>query len=558
MLSDVSQYQLAGLDCPGDPLPSMLRVAFEEGTKEDETLKAWRDLATARRRASRGMGLCSGRRQRAPVVDSDHSSLPSGCHKQIMSIAQDNFEHMSDKRTRHVISRKFVWPGMARDVSLWCRACTVVCQRHKPHREPMCQTPILTEPFESVAIDLVGPFPKAKGGYRYLLTLIDLASRYPEALLLKTITAEEVADGLVELFCRHGVPRRILSDQGKQFKSALFQQLCAKLKVDKFQSSPYHPHCNGVVERFHGTLVPMLQKALSKKVDWAAQVKYCLFAIRCAPNRSTGYSPFEILLGRDVRSPLDLIVDELGGSEGETVPVTQWIHNLNAHLSIIRDHVRANGIVASDSRKEAHDRRTRLRTFKEGTMVLLRIEENSEGPFEVDSMPNAVNVKLRILGRAGKARVVHVNNVKELIQERVVIHRLVVSAEENIMDVAEPKLGGDQMDASMAEDIDAIKTEWAHVLNDNPGNTSVIGHVINTGDARPIRSQLYLISPVKLEGVKREITDPLELGVIAPSTSPWSSPVVPIIKPDKSIRLCIYYCKINSVTVPDPYTISRL
>ena len=375
MLSDVSQYELAGLNCPGDPIPSTLRVAFEEGTKEDETLKAWRDLTTAREKGFSWEGPLLRKETEGP--SSELRTLivaPSGCRKQIMSIAHDNFGHMSDKRTRHVISRKFVWLGMARDVSLWCRACTV-CQRQgkaKPHRAPMCQTPILTEPFDSVAIDLIGPFPKAKGGYRYLLTLINLASRYPEALPLKTITAEEVADGLVELFCRHGVPRRILSDQGKQFNFALFQQPCAKLKVDKFQSSPYHPQSNGIVECFHGTLVPMLRKALSKKVDWAVQVKYCLFAIRCAPNRSMGYSPFEILLGRDVRSPLDLIVDELGGSEGETVLVTQWIHNLNAHLSIIRDHVRANRIVASDSRKEAHDRGTRLRTFKEGTMVLLR------------------------------------------------------------------------------------------------------------------------------------------------------------------------------------------
>ena len=125
----------------------------------------------------------------------------------------------------------------------------------------------------------------------------------------------------------------LFSDQGKQFKCRLFEQLCLKLKVTKIQSSPYHPQSNGVVERFHGTLVPMVRKALDKGIDWSAQVKYCLFAIRCAPNRSTGYSPFEILL------PLDFIVDELGGSEGETVPVSQWISRLNDLLSVIRDHV---------------------------------------------------------------------------------------------------------------------------------------------------------------------------------------------------------------------------
>ncbi len=124
-------------------------------------------------------------------------------------------------------------------------------------------TPIATETFESVAVDLVGPFPRSKSGYKYLLTMICLASRYPEALPLKSITADEVVEGLVELFCRHGVPRQLLSDQGKQFKSALFKQLCSKLKIHKLQSSPYHPQSNGTVERFHGTLIPMLRKVLS-------------------------------------------------------------------------------------------------------------------------------------------------------------------------------------------------------------------------------------------------------------------------------------------------------
>ena len=101
--------------------------------------------------------------------------------KQIITIAHDQFGHMSDKRTRYVVSRKFVWPGMAKDISTWSRSC-LVCQRQgkvRPQRAPMCQIPILTEPFESVAIYLVGPFPKAKSGHRYLLTMIDLASRYP-------------------------------------------------------------------------------------------------------------------------------------------------------------------------------------------------------------------------------------------------------------------------------------------------------------------------------------------------------------------------------------------
>ena len=142
-----------------------------------------------------------------------------------------------------------------------------------------------------------------------------------------------------------------------------------------------------------------------------------------------------------------------------------------------------------------------------------------------------------------------------MVQERIAIHRLVVSAEEHGMDLDDPKLGGCQLDAAIFKDIENIKAEWAHVLTDKPGDTQVTEHVINTGEARPIRSQPYLISPTKLDGVKKEINSLLELVIIAPSTSPWSSPMVPIIKPDKSIRLCIDYRKVSNVMVSDPYYI---
>ncbi len=83
-------------------------------------------------------------------------------------------------------------------------------------------------------------------------------------------------------------------------------------------------------------------------------------------------------------------------------------------------------------------------------------------------------------------------------------------------------------------------------------------HTIDTGDTHPIRLQPYLISPHKLQGVKKEVQSLLKLGIIEPSSSPWSSPIVPVVKPDQSIRLCIDFRKLNSVTVPDPYYMPRV
>ena len=563
MFSDPADTALVGLESPGQPIPSELRDRFKEETSTDDSLKEWRAAATARTGGFSWDGPFIRKDTDGP--DGDTRSLiavPQKLRRDIMKTAHDYFGHMGDRRTRYVVARKFVWPGMARDISLWCKSC-IVCQKQKkdrPQRAPMCPMPILTEPFEAVAVDLVGPFPRAKSGHRYLLTLICLASRYPEALPLKCITAEAVAEGLIELFSRHGVPRSILSDQGKQFKCRLFEVLCEKFKISNIHSSPYHPQSNGVVERFHGTLVPMLRKAIGKGVDWPSQIKFCLFAIRSAPNRSTGFSPFEILLGRNARSPLDLMVEELVCDKNEVVPVYAWIEKLNERINTIRTYVRENGLSARAERQIAHDKGTRVREFPVGTMVLLRtpglsgkLEENWEGPYEVESWPNRVNVRLKIPGRAGKCKVVHINNIKELVQDKMMIHRLVVVAEEHGTDTDVPRLGGAQLDQSRSEDIARLQAKWAHVLTDKPGDTTFTEHSINTGDARPVRSQPYLISPAKLDGVKNEINGLLELGIIASSTSPWSSPVVPVIKPDKSIRLCIDYRKVNAITEPDPY-----
>ena len=104
-----------------------------------------------------------------------------------------------------------------------------------------------------------------------------------------------------------------------------------------------------------------------------------------------------------------------------------------------------------------------------------------------------------------QCKVVHINNIKELLQDKMIIHRLVVVAEEHGRDTEVPRLEGAQLDQSRSEDIARLQAKWAHVLTDKPGDTTLTEHSINTGDTRPIRSQPYLISPAKLDGVKNEI-----------------------------------------------------
>ena len=116
---------------------------------------------------------------------------------------------------------------------------------------------------------------KGKGGCRFVLTAIDMASKWPEAIPLRSITARAVAQGMVEVFSRTGIPLQLLTDQGSQFIGSLVSHLCRDLNIDKVKTTPYHPETNGVVERMHGTLGAMLTKGQCPRTRLGRSTPIC-------------------------------------------------------------------------------------------------------------------------------------------------------------------------------------------------------------------------------------------------------------------------------------------
>ncbi len=186
-----------------------------------------------------------------------------------------------------MVGRHFIWPGMSKEVWAHCRACKV-CQlksKQKPKKAPAVERPLLSEPFEDVAVDLVGPLlPKGKGGNMYLLTYVYLATRWPEAVPLRNIHAKTVMDELWSIFSRTSIPERVLIDQGSQFCGKVMKDMCSWLGIEKVRTSPYHPETNGAVERMHGTLKAILRKCIEEKMDWVGQVNFVLYVLRQMPH----------------------------------------------------------------------------------------------------------------------------------------------------------------------------------------------------------------------------------------------------------------------------------
>ena len=130
-------------------------------------------------------------------------------------------------------------------------------------------------------MDIIGPLPRTRQGNRFILVLSDYATRYPEAIPLRNITAKKVAEVLIEIFARHGIPGKILTDQGTNFTSSLLGELYKLIGVTALRTSPYHPQTDGLVERFNRTLKGMLRKVLKgEKRNWDTMVPYVLFAYR--------------------------------------------------------------------------------------------------------------------------------------------------------------------------------------------------------------------------------------------------------------------------------------
>ena len=169
--------------------------------------------------------------------------------------------------------------------------------------------PLIDMPFRRVAVDLVGPIsPPSKKEHRYILTLVDYPTRYPEAVTLKNIETETVPEALLDMYSRLGIPEEVLSDLGIQFVSKCMEEVSRLLSIKRLTTTPYHPICNGLVERFNGTLEKMLRRLCNEQPSqWHRFVNPLLFAYREAPQEATGFSPFELLYGRTVSGPVQIL-----------------------------------------------------------------------------------------------------------------------------------------------------------------------------------------------------------------------------------------------------------
>ena len=465
--------------------------------------------------------------------------LPTKYRLSVMRLGHEGLMagHLGIQRTLSKISSQFFWPKMQEDVTAFCKSCDI-CQRTIPkgkvQKVPLGRVPIIDEPFQRVALDLVGPiYPVSDKGNRYILTLIDYATRYPEAVALPDIKTETVAEALVEIYSRIGIPSEILTDMGSQFTSTVMREVSRLLSIKQLMTTPFHPICNGLIEHFHSTLKLMLKRLCSERPkDWDRYLAATLFAYREAPHESTKFSPFELMYGRTVRGPMEVLKELFTktGTDEEVKSTYQYVIDLKNRIRDTCELAHQHLSKASDRYKKYYDLRSRPRSLEVGDQVLVLLPTD--------------NNKLLLQWKGPYPVVARFNDNDYQIEEQVSVE----SHNEDIDWISMPPVVQKQTNKDVKvnpeltelqkDEIGRILSDYSDIFTDVPKQTNAINCDLQLTTNVPIRSKPYPVPQAVRDIMRREISDMLSLGIIKPSNSKYASPVVMVRKKDNTAFLC--------------------
>lgn len=319
--------------------------------------------------------------------------------------------HRGVKATFERVARSSWWHSVRGDVKAYVSSCDI-CQKTKSRntmKYGTMQTVTSTKVWELVAMDLVGPLPKSATGHRQALVVQDHYSRWILVLPLKVASANEVCRAVEQhVFGQYGAPTRLLTDNGTQFVSRKFREMCDKWNTKQVQTSIYHPQAN-FVERTNKDLKQALRAFVGKDhTSWPDQASAFQYTHNSNKSEATGRSPSDIFLHRTLVGPETLPFKPEGDmrSPEEAVPV--------------------DNTKKTERNKTSYDQHRRPHSFKVGEMVLVqthyrsRASENFSsklapiwhGPWLITAQkgPNTFEVEV---GR--KRKTIHVEQMKKYV-----------------------------------------------------------------------------------------------------------------------------------------------
>ena len=353
--------------------------------------------------------------------------LPIMMREQVMEMLHNHKSagHLGQHKTLARVRMRFYWYKLKDDVKNWCNQCEV-CAKKKmpiPKGKAKLQQHIVGCPLERVALDILGPLPRSSRGNRYILVVADYFTRWTEAYPIPNQEATTVARRfIVEFVCRYGAPLQILTDQGAQFQSQLFAEMCQLLNIDKIRTSSYHPQTDGLVERFNRTLTSMLSHFVNDhQRDWDDHVPMVMMAYRSTSQETTNISPNRMMMGCEIRLPVDLLVGN-PPEESYSMFETDYIQVLQERLHLGHEWARVHLKRGAERQKKLYDIRATSHGYRRGQFVWLytpvkkkglcsKLQKFWDGPYLIVNKLSDALYHIQ-KSRRSSCKIVHYNRLK--------------------------------------------------------------------------------------------------------------------------------------------------
>jgi ribonuclease HI len=301
--------------------------------------------------------------------------------------------HSGARSLAHKLTRAgYYWPSLLHDATQFVKACDK-CQRfaNVPRVPPEEFTPITSPwPFAQWGLDIMGPFPVGTKQAKFLVVAIDYFTKWVEAEPLAIISEKNVKSFVWKaVICRFGIPRVLISDNGKQFDNGPFRELCAQLNIRNHYSSPRHPQANGQVEVTNRTLLKQIKTRLEgAKGMWVEELPSVLWAYRTTVRTPTKETPFKLTYGTEAVIPVEIGLTTLRTTfhnEGENEG--QLRLNLDL-LDEVRERAARRIALYQGRMARYHNAKVKLRRFEVGDWVLRKVTQATKDPSQGKLGPN--------------------------------------------------------------------------------------------------------------------------------------------------------------------------
>ena len=320
---------------------------------------------------------------------------------------------------------------MDSDISLFIKTCST-CNVNKNHPKNRAS---LTSyhagiPNERVHLDFLGPFTTSERGNKYILSIIDQFTKWIEIYALPEQTALLTAKTFFEgWIARFGVPLQIHTDQGRNFTSNLFTDLCKILDSAKTRTTPYRPSSNGQVERYNQLILSYIRCQIEgDDANWDEHLPILGLSLRSTVNRSTGFTPNRLQLGREVNLPMDIMFN-INNSERKSENSAEYVQEVENKMREVFARTRQQLQAAQCRQKIDYDTRgaVREKLYEVGDLVYMlnsathvghcsKLQPIMTGPYVIC---NSVSMYLYVIQGRRRKMVVHQDRLR-LCEDRCI------------------------------------------------------------------------------------------------------------------------------------------